>query len=275
MSELGIVDTNTTPVGGDTPAPAVPAIPGPSVTQPTTQVASPTPATGAPQVEPSWLKQRLEETRNSALRQSASQWQQKESAYQAQLEAVQRQLHALVGVTPPQNPEIDAIRNQFAQVFPDEWKLLQQLKERSGDLDRIFERTEDYESSLKHYWQAHSRQTVDSLFNKAQETFGAPLSDEAKRNLYTAFVGYVQSSPENEARYGQDPSIVEDFWRAFTSSFIDPVRRTASATVAGRVPQALPQDNSSGVLRTTPAPQMNNLDERGNAAWAMYNQLKK
>ena len=272
MSE---VDLGTqTPAVSDNAAPATP-VATPQAPAAPVAAATPTATTSAPQVEPSWLKQRLEETRQSALKAAQQHFGQTEAQYKSQLEQMQSQIRALVGVNPPQNPEIDAIRNQFASVFPDEWKLMQSLKEKREQLDHVLERAGDYESSTNHYWQTYGRQTVDSLYSKMAEAYGGQLSDDAKKHLYTSFVGYVQSSPENEARYGQDPSIVDDFVKAFTSNFIDPARRAASAQVVNRAPFGLPQDNPSGAVPASRPAQMNGLDERSNAAWTLFNTLNK
>ena len=198
-------------------------------------------------------------------------WAQKEAQYQQQLQQIQSQLHALVGVSPQnQNPEVDAIRQQFGQLYPG----LSKLEERAAQIQEFIERSSDLEAQNQHYWESYGRQTMDKLFQHAQESLGAPLTEEGKRQLHASFVGFVQSSPELQARYANDPSLVQEFWQQFTNSFIDPVRRTATATVAGRVPQGLPQDTPAGIPRT-PVPQPGNLDDRVAAGWAQYNQNAK
>jgi hypothetical protein len=117
---------------------------------------------------------------------------------------------------------------------------------------------------------------MDRLFTHASESLGSPLTEEGKRQLHSSFVGFVQSSPELTERYSNDPTIVEDFWKAFTSSFIDPVRRTASATVQGRVASAIvPQDRPGAPAPVSSGPKPANLDERANQAWALYQQNKR
>lgn len=266
------------PVESQSPAPATPAAPPVAATPATPaspvapqQAYSQAPATGAaPQVEPSWLKQRLDETRRSTYNQAQQAWGQKEAQYQAQLDAVQKQLHALVGVTPPQNPEVDAIRKQFGGIYPG----LSKLEERAAQLEQLLERAGDLETQNEHYWQSYGRQTVDRLFSKAQEAIGSPLSEEGKRLLHSSFVGFVQSSPENEQRYASDPSLVEEFLKVFSSGIIDPARRQATAATAGRIPSGLPQDSFSGIPAAAGAPKPQNLDERSAIAWAQFNQLK-
>jgi hypothetical protein len=117
---------------------------------------------------------------------------------------------------------------------------------------------------------------MDRLFDHASKELGSALTDEGKRALHSSFVGFVQSSPELTARYSNDPTLVDEFWNAFTSSFISPARRAASATVVGRAAGAgLPQDRGGAVPPVTPGPKPKDLDERVNAGWALYQQNAK
>lgn len=255
-----------------TPAEATPSASAPVAATPATSA----PPAATPQASPvsattddrsNWVPpHRLRETRESALREAQTQFAQREAQIRAEADQYRTQLHALVGVQPPQNPEIDAVKNQFGQLYPG----LSKLEARATDLMGLIERAGDLESQNSHYWQTYGRQTMDHLFDRAATSLGSPLNDEAKRALHSSFVGFVQSSPELQNRYANDPTIVDDFWKAFTSSFIDPARRAAGATVQGRAVTALPQDTPSGAPHVTPGPKPANLDERAAAAWALY-----
>lgn len=258
--------------GNETPGGATPSAP-PAAGAPAAS-ASQTAPSSAPQedrsnwIPPNAFRDRLRETRESAYRESQQTWAQREAEIRAEAETYKRQLHSIVGVTPPQNPEIDRVREQFASLYPTLAKLndfdvekLQELLERSGDL----------ESQNEHYWKAYGRQTVNTLFTKASEQLGAPLSQEGKEYLHSSFVGWVQANPERANRYANDPSIVDEYLKGFGSSFIDPVRRTATAGIPGRANIPLPQDSPSGAPRVPGAPKLENLDERVAAGWAMLN----
>lgn len=254
---------------GDTPA-APPAAPA-------AQPATPSPAPAVPAATPSgpdrsdWVPPyRLRETRESAIRQAQNEFAAREAALRAEAERYKAQLHSIVGVTPPADPEISAVRDQFSKLYPG----LSRIEERADALEEIIARADDLQAQTDHYWRSYGQQTVDRLFARAEASLGSPLTEEGKRQLHASFTGFVSSSPELTARYANDPSIVDDFWKQFTSSFIDPVRRSASASVVGRVPGALPQDSPSGVPRVSPGPQPQNLDERAAAAWALYNHNK-
>lgn len=253
-------------------APPVATSQAPAVPQSAIPTAPQAPATGASEDRSTWVPPyRLRETREAAVRESQQQWAAREAEYQARLNQVQSQLHALVGVQAPQNPEVDAVRNQFGQLYPG----LSRIEERAQEIMGILDRAGDLESQNDHYWQSYGRQSMDRLFAHASESLGAPLTDEGKRQLHAAFTGFVSSSPELTARYANDPSLVQEFWKQFTSSFIDPVRRTASAAVVARVPGALPQDTPGGAPRGTPAPASASMDDRAAAAWTMYQQQHK
>jgi hypothetical protein len=268
-----IVETIATPPAtGETVAPPAAATPAASASPVATPQATPAPATGAAEDRSTWVPPyRLRETREAAVREAQTQFAQREAEYQARLNQIQSQLHALVGVQAPQNPEVDAVRSQFSQLYPG----LTKIEERAQEIMGILDRAGDLESQNDHYWQSYGRQTMDRLFTHAAESLGTPLTDESKRQLHAAFTGFVSSSPELTARYANDPTLVQEFWKQFTSSFIDPVRRTASAAVVARAPGALPQDTPGGAPRGTPAPTPANMDERAAAAWTMYQQNHK
>ena len=268
-----------TPVAEPTPQPSqaapVPA-PAPQSATPTAPSAAgptpsnaQTPAIGAPDGgREGWVPSyRLREAREAATRQAQTEYAQKMAGLQTELDRYKSQLHAVVGVTPPGDPETEGIKQQFARIFPG----LAQLEQRAKEIEALTERAGDFDMQASHYWNNYGRQTMDRLFGLAAETLGGPLNDEAKRVLHSSFVGYLQSSPELSDRYSNDPSVVDEFWRTYSSNFIDPVRRSATVNAAGRTGVPLPQDTPGGAPRATPVPQPGNLDERAAAAWASYN----
>lgn len=249
------------------------AAPAPSVA---TTPAAQTPATGGP--GEGWVPSyRVRETREAAYREAQAEARAEanrlvEEARQ-EAERYKSQLHRLVGVNPPEDPQVDAVKSQFAKLYPG----LAKLEERAADLLGAAERAGDIEAQNEHYWQTYGRQTMDRLFTGMATTLGGQLTEEAKRSLHSSFVGFVQSSPELTARYANDPTIVDDFIKAFTSSFIDPVRRASTATVAGRAAAVagLPQDTPGGAPQVAGPPKPKDLDERVAGAWAHYQTIAK
>lgn len=246
----------------ETPAPAPQGAPASPVATPQAPHAGATPGPGDGWV-PSY---RVRETREAAIREANSQRAAVEAQWQAKYDAIQSQLHALVGVQAPANPEIQEVRKQFGGLYPG----LSKLEEKAAQLEAMLERAGDLEAQTEHYWNTYGRQTLDNLFTKAAGITGGTLNQEAKEFLHTAFSGYVQSSPERTARYANDPTIVDDFLKVFSSNLIDPVRRSANVDTLNRAPGALPQDSPGGAPRSTPAPTLSGLDERTSAAWANY-----
>jgi hypothetical protein len=227
------------------------------------------PATGA--LQEGWVPSyRIREAREAAVRQANEQFAQREAQIRAEADRYQAQVRALTGQQPPQNPEIEIVKNQFKGLYPG----LATLEEKAAQLEALLERAGDLENQNNHYWQDYGRRNVDNLFKLAETSLGSQLTDEAKRQLHSSFTGFVQSSPELTARYAQDPSIVEDFWKVFTSSFIDPARRVASATTVARVAGNIPQDTPSGSVPVSAPIAPKNLDERAAAAWQLFQHKK-
>lgn len=266
MSDIDVAGTPS-PSGSEISAPAAPAAPAIPSAAPSA------PTTGAPQDDRStWVPPyRLRETREAAVREASQSFAQRESELRREADEYRRQLHALVGVQPPQNPEIDAVRKQFGQLYPG----LSKMEEKAAQLEQLLERAGDLESQNAHYWQSYGRQSVDRLFTKTAEALGSPLSDEGKQFLHSSFIGWVQSSPERADRYSNDPSIVDDYVKAFSSNFVDPSRRTTNAGIPGRANIPLPQDTPGGAPRIPAPPQPKDLDERVARGLAMYNSTAK
>lgn len=266
------VNVSQTPAGGDTPAPAVtPAASTPVATPSVSASQAPQPTPATPSVPDGYVPSyRLREASERATREAAAKYEAQMGQVRAELDRYRSQIQALTGVTQPQHTEADAIKQQFFGLFP--WA--KKLEERFGDVEGLMDRANDMDAQQQHYWTSYGRQNMDKLYSLASESLGAPLTDEGKRQLHASFVGFLQSSPEMESRYASDPSIVEDFWKQFTASFVEPARRASNAAVAARAGNGrfLPQDSPSGTPQATPPPKLNGLDERAQAAWAEFQQ---
>lgn len=253
-----------TPAPDPTPAAATPAAP----ITPTPAIAAPVPESRENWVPPHRLREATEQHR-----QAQAQWQAQDAQYKAQLTQLQRQRDALAGIAPPEDPEDVALRQQFAQKFP----KLARLEEAGIEPEQInafLQRAGQIEAQQQHYWNSYATQTMDKLFDRASQSLGGPLNEQAKDVLHNAFSSYVQRSPELMQRYASDPSLIEEFWTAFSSAFIEPTRRAAATNVANRAVAPIPRDTTGG-LRVTPAPPVQSMDERLNAGWSMYNQTAK
>src|SRR5882672_4247790 len=178
MSESVNVSAQTDATPQSAPAPAQSAPAAPVTATPTT--AAPV---ATPQVPDGYVPSyRIRETREAAIREANEQFSQREAQYQAHLNQIQSQLHALVGVQPPPNPEVHAVKSQFSQMFPN----LAKLEERGVDVLGLLDRAGDLENQNSHYWQSYGRQTMDRLYDHASQALGGPLNEEAKRNLHSS-----------------------------------------------------------------------------------------
>lgn len=264
MSDELVVDQ--APAGGVSPAPAVPA---PASFPAAAPAATPQASPAAPQVPDGYVPSyRLREAREAAAREASTKYTSEMAGVKAELDRYRQQIAALTGVNQPQTTESDTIKQQFFQLFP--WA--KKLEDRFGDFESLVDKSQDMDAQINHYWTAHGNATMDRLFKLANESVGVPLGEEAKRQLHSSFVGFIQSSPELTSRYATDPSIVDDFWKSFSSAFVDPVRRANSAGIVQRAAGVtrLPQDSPSGAPQSSPAPKLNGLDERAAAAWAEF-----
>lgn len=265
-----------TPSTVDTSAPS---IPGQTAQQPATSAA---PATGGQSGTPptatggapgeGWVPSyRLREQRAAYERQVAEREAAIRADYDRRLEETNQKLRILAGVAEPANPEVQAVKQQFAQLFPGLARLDDSAVER---LLQMVEQSGDLEQQNKHYWESYGHQRVSQLFEMAEKDIGTPLTEAGKARLHSALVGYVQSSPEAQVAYARDPNFVSDFWKAWSSDFIEPVRRVSSATAQARAGQPVVQD-IPGQIRTQPPAQPGNLDDRLSMGWNSYNQNKR
>lgn len=251
-----------------TPAPQAPVTP-PAQPQATPAVSQPTATVAQPSEDRSnWVPpHRLREQRSQFERELANERAQ----YTQRMEELNKKLQILAGVTPPENPQIDQVKNQFKEVFPD----LDYIGSNAQQIRELLELKDALKASMEHQWAFYNRNAMDRLYKAAEGTYGQSLSDEAKRQLGSSFVGYLQSNPDAYERYQQDPSIVEDYWKAFSERFIDPVRRNSTVQTLNRIPQGLPQDNPSGNLAVTQPVKPANQDERLARALEVYKATSK
>ena len=212
---------------------------------------------------------RIRETREAAIREAQQGFLTEKQKLQSELEQVRSQLHRIVGATPPEDPRVQQIRNEFGEVYPG----LSKLEERAQQLLEMLESRGDTQAQQEHYWGRHGHQSVNQLFDLATKSLGTQLSDEQKTTLHKFFTGYVGSSPEALYQYAQDPQFVQNFWNSVESMFIAPARRGAAATVQTQTQtRAFPQDTPSGAPQASPAPQHRSLDERASSAWEQFRQ---
>lgn len=252
--------TQTAPPGATNPAPSFGG-------QPTAQPAATSGAPGSEATIPSHVLRERTQRYNAAINEA----RQREAALEARLQEAEKRVQALAGFGPQPNPEVDQVKQQFAQLYPGLARLA------DIDPDRLLQalqRMGDFEQQNDHYWQSYGYSRLNELFDLAAKDVGQELSQAGKARLHSALIGYIQSSPEAEVAYARDPNFVKEFWKAWSSDFIEPVRRVSAAGAQTRAGVPLPQD-TPGQVRTQPAQQPQNLDERLAMSWTAYQQSRK
>ena len=253
-----------------TPTEATPSVTSQPTTPaaPTAPVGTPSPATtvtpASPEDRSNWVPPyRLREVSSKHEQALANE----RATFAAEKAALQRQLQALTGVLPPQNPEIDQVKNQFKQVFPE----LSEIGSQSEAIKELIALKDELRAAMQHQWATHNRSAMSSLYKLADATYGNPLNDDAKHALGSSFVGYLQSNPDAYDQYQQDPvTVVENFWKAFTDRFISPIQRAQTVATQGRIAGNIPQDTPSGAIPVSSPVKPQNTDERMAAALATY-----
>lgn len=229
----------------------------------------PTPAAGQepqPEVDPTgtqwseesppqWVRDRLRES--TEAKNAAEQQLQESQGQMAQLQAardqLQRQVHGLVGVEPPtQNQtELDEVRKIVDQVYPD-----------LGNLSVISKRLEDME---RRQWRNHANDSVKGIFSRVQTTFGAEnLSQQSQDVLEWAFIGFVQSSEQNQKRYEQgDATLYDDFHELVDKGMIAPSRQSSQAKTSRKNRLNIPTGGEGGGITTkSKEPDNRTLEQR-------------
>src|SRR5882672_1201369 len=129
-----------TPAGGETSAPAAPAAAStPAATSPATSVQATPPAQATPSVPDGYIpRYRYNEATQRAEQAQAAikQYESQMAQVKSELDRYRSQVQALVGVTPQQTTEADAIKQQFFQLFP--WAKT--LESRFGDFEGLLEK---------------------------------------------------------------------------------------------------------------------------------------
>ena len=156
--------------------------------------------------------------------------EQQANSYKTQYETEQRRVRALSGVEPqnPQEAEATAVRERFAQLYPE---LAGLTKEDIDALRELRGRSSELEETTQHYWQSHGRTMLGSLESEVAKAFdGDKLSPSQSKVLRAAYVQAAQDDPEFLARHEQgDPTLITEFAKTFAEDWIKPAQRKAAA----------------------------------------------
>ena len=111
----------------------------------------------------------------------------------------------------------------------------------------LAERGEDYEAATKHQWDGLARRTLRTVVDKVQDVLGLDTVDaDLAEEIEDSFKRTARRDPEAfRTRYeAEDPTLVDEFVKRYTEKFIDPIRRSATASLTrpaqARVPRGGP-----------------------------------
>lgn len=200
---------------------------------------------------------------------------------EAQITQMRQQIAALTGVQLPdrndQDPESQAIRSQFAKMFPGLAKL-EAMADKLEKLTGIDPET--ITAQHEYQWTVLGNRTLQTLTEKMQETLGGDLSPFARRQLAHGFAAWIQSDDTLGERYAmQDPTLIAEYIKEYQTGVLDPFRRKATAPVLQhdarlrRVPRQGAGGNIGGAPANKPKPgDPNYEDSVHDAGWAAFNQ---
>jgi len=181
------------------------------------------------------------------------------------------------------DPRTERLRETLFQLVPE----LKEFIEKKQNILRVAEAAPTWERQNDSYWQGVASRTLSNVFDNVAKLVlgegkaGKELDPEFADDLQDSFLKWCERDKTGQriARYeGQDPTLVADFLKAFSARYIDPVRRSASATVQqrGTVAQQLPVSGPAGMPAASQPPQVNLNDEDAvhGRGWAVAQQMR-
>ena len=173
---------------------------------------------------------------------------------QAQLQELQRR-HA--APTPPAHPPSapdpahEEVRRNFYELFP-HFKAFENVKpEQVQGLLGLLEREPQREALFTHYWQNFGRGALRALGTEIKSVFGGDLEPTARRYIDDAYMAWLESDPDAQARfYEHDPTLASDFVKAYSAALLEPYGRSVLAKEQqraerrARLPMANPRTNA-------------------------------
>lgn len=178
---------------------------------------------------------------------------------ESKLAAADARVRALAGVEPtdPGQAKIDAVRQNFSQVFPELAWLLELSPEEREALRQAPNAAESARAAELRGWTKHGDTAVEYLGDRIADAYGADkLSPEQAAGVRENFTNWLQAKiqPELNATQGResatlaryergDNSLYDEFVTQFTKQWVEPARRTA---VAGQTSRIRPVPDSRG-----------------------------
>lgn len=195
-----------------------------------------------------------------------------------------------LGINPANGQQVEQPDPRTTKLRETIFGLIPELKEfidKKANLLRMAEAAPVWQQQNESYWQNVATRTLSSVFDSVAKVMlgegktGKDLEPEFVEDLQDSFLKWCERDRTGQriARYeGQDPTLVSDFLKAFSARYVDPVRRSASATVQqrGQVAQQLPVSGPAGMPAASQPPQTNLNDEDAvhGRGWQVAQQMR-
>jgi len=186
-----------------------------------------------------------------------------------------RRVRALTGIEQPRNTQHDAVRQQFAEVFPEMAPLLQDPKAlaqvlelaKSGQLDEL-------RGTAEAYWGRHAQTTARELVTQFAKSSGvdvSTLSPRVQNRMALHLKAFIEEDHTGQRQHRfemADPSIVTECLADMDGMFLDPLRRSTAAAAARNLEQnrRLPEAGVRGAVPPNPERPAQTKAERREAA---------
>ena len=154
--------------------------------------------------------------------------------WETTLEAERRRVRALAGVETlsPEDAEAQAIRERFAQIYPE---LAGLTAEDITALRELRTSKQDIDTAVRNHWDRHVASVTSQLEDLVADAIGVDLTDRQKRNLLAAYAHQVQNDPEFAEAYERgDKAHLEQFVKDFVDDWFKPAQRRVTANELDR-----------------------------------------
>lgn len=202
--------------------------------------------------------------------------EQRIAAIQAELEQERRRVQALTGVTPqdPKTAEANEVKQVLSGLLQEMGLDLDTLKTLTKDeISQIRQAAAAAASNSEHTWNRHTQTAFDGVAAAAAKLIGVQkLSAKQIDNIRRAYVAEADAcmaQRENAQRFGQhydasndfmsrhlagDPTLFEEFAKAYVEEWATPIRRTVTAQTVRRGNRPVPSGSRTQDLTISNQP---------------------
>jgi len=169
------------------------------------------------------------------------------AARQAELEIERRRVHALSGITPQSDDDVEdaAVKAALKKRFPH----LAELTAEDVKAIRDFKaRSESLQATTEHYWDRHAQTMVSKAQGLVAKEIGGTLSDRQKARLEAAYINEAGRNPEFLKRHESgDETLLDEFAKQWVEDWFEPARRKVTQNEVQRL-RPVPSGKDRGIV---------------------------